>query len=67
MFDVAWDSIERFDPSFGYWGIQVITKDGNVISLNAIQKWNIWVWLHRFTRADQIANELNERLRPLEA
>ena len=43
-------------------GIRVITKDGHVIWLNAIQKWNIAVWLNRLTRADETANELTERL-----
>lgn len=61
-FRVPWDSIERFDSSFGYWGIRVIRKDGRIATLNAIQKWNIAVWLYRPTRADKITNELNERL-----
>ena len=37
-------------------------KDGRIVWLNAITKWNIAVWLNRVTRADEIANELNERL-----
>jgi Bacterial PH domain len=61
-FRVPWDSIERFDSSFGYWGIRVMMKDGRSVTLNAIQKWNIAAWLNRLTRADKIANELNERL-----
>jgi hypothetical protein len=61
-FHIPWDSIERFDTSFGYWGIRVMRKDGRIITLNAITKWNIAVWLNRLTRADEIANELNERL-----
>jgi hypothetical protein len=58
----AWDSIERFDSSLGYWGIRMMMKDGRSVWLNAIQKWNISAWLNRFTRADEIANELNEHL-----
>jgi Bacterial PH domain len=27
-FRVPWDSIERFDSFFGYWGIRVMMKDG---------------------------------------
>jgi hypothetical protein len=61
-FRVAWDSIERFDSSHGYWGIGVKLKDGRTVGLNAIQKWNISAWLNRLTRADEIAEELNERL-----
>jgi hypothetical protein len=61
-FRVAWNSIERFDSSLGYWGIRVKMKDGHTILLNAIQKWNISAWLRRLTRADEIAEELNERL-----
>ncbi len=61
-FRVAWDSIERFDSSFGYWGIRVKMKHGRTIPLNAIQKWNISAWLNRLTRADEIAKELNGRL-----
>ena len=61
-FGVAWDSIERFDSSFGYWGIRVMMKDGRIIWLNAITKWNIAAWLNRLTRADEIAEELNEGL-----
>jgi Bacterial PH domain len=61
-FRVPWDSIERFDSFFGYWGIRVMMKDGRIVTLNATQKQTIAVWLHRLTRADKIANELNERL-----
>jgi hypothetical protein len=61
-FRVAWDSIERFNSSLGYWGIQVKMKDGRTVWLNAIQKWNISASLNRLTRADEIAEELNGRL-----
>jgi hypothetical protein len=61
-FRVAWDSIERFNSSLGYWGIQVKMKDGRIVWLNAIQKWNISASLNRLTRADEIAEELNGRL-----
>jgi hypothetical protein len=50
-FHVAWNAIERFDSSLGYWGIQVRMKDGRTVWLNAIQKWNISAWLNRLTRA----------------
>jgi hypothetical protein len=42
--------------------IAVMMKDGRIIRLNAITKWNIAVWLNRLTRADEIANDLTERL-----
>jgi hypothetical protein len=58
---LPWTSIDRFDSSTGYFGIRAIMKDGRIVSLNAVQKWNLAVWLHRLTRADVIANELNER------
>jgi hypothetical protein len=61
-FHVAWNSIERFNSSLGYWGIQVKMKDGRTVWLNAIQKWNISAWLNRLTRADDITEELNGRL-----
>jgi hypothetical protein len=60
-FHLPWTSIARFDSSTGYFGIRAIMKDGRIVSLNAVQKWNLAVWLHRLTRADVIANELNER------
>jgi hypothetical protein len=63
-FRLRWDSIQRFDSCSGYWGIQVNLKDGHVKWLNAVQKWNIAVWLNRHTRADKIADELTGRLAP---
>jgi hypothetical protein len=49
---------------FDFWilGIRVMMRDGRIIWLNAITKWNIAAWLNRLTRADEIADELNDRL-----
>lgn len=63
---LAWSEIERFDSSYGYFGIVVVTKGGRVIRLNALQKSNLAKWLNLRVRADNIASELNAKL-PQEA
>jgi spore maturation protein SpmB len=63
---LAWSEIERFDSSYGYFGIVVVTKGGRVIRLNALQKSNLAQWLNLRVRADNIASELNAKL-PQEA
>jgi hypothetical protein len=63
---LAWSEIERFDSSYGYFGILVGTKGGRVIRLNALQKSNLAKWLNLRVRADNIASELNAKL-PQEA
>jgi Bacterial PH domain len=59
---LAWSEIERFDSSYGYFGIVVVTEGGRVIRLNALQKSNLAKWLNLRVRADNIASELNARL-----
>jgi Bacterial PH domain len=59
---LAWSEVERFDSSYGYFGIVVVTKDGRVIRLNALQKSNLARWLNMRVRADRIANQLNAQL-----
>jgi hypothetical protein len=59
---LAWSEIERFDSSYGYFGIAVVTKGGRVVRLNALQKANVASWLNLRVRADNIASELNARL-----
>jgi hypothetical protein len=59
---LAWSEIERFDSSYGYFGIAVVTKGGRVVRLNALQKSNLASWLNLRVRADTIASELNAQL-----
>jgi hypothetical protein len=59
---LAWSEIERFDSSYGYFGIAVVTKGGRVVRLNALQKSNVASWLNLRVRADNIADELNAQL-----
>jgi hypothetical protein len=59
---LAWSEIERFDSSYGYFGILAVTKSGRVIRLNALQKSNLASWLNLRVRADNIASDLNAQL-----
>jgi Bacterial PH domain len=44
----------------GYWGIAMRTQSGVVIA-SAVQKANASKWLHRQTRADQVAKLIQDR------
>lgn len=59
---LSWDETDRFDVGFAYNGISLVTRGGKSITVNAIQKSNIYSLVNRRARADRIVDELNELL-----
>jgi hypothetical protein len=55
----AWNEIERFEVGFAYWGVSLVPRLGPPIKLNAIQKSNLYHWMHKEGRADRAVAELN--------
>jgi hypothetical protein len=47
--------------SGGYYGLRLVTTDGDVVVAWAVQKSNAARWLHRQTRADEISAAILER------
>jgi hypothetical protein len=58
---VSLGDIDRVEQE--YEGMKLRLKNGKAITVTAIQKWNVSVWLGRTTRADQVANLVNQRVR----
>ena len=44
----------------GYYGITIRTRSGAVVAW-AVQKSNLTTWLHRRTRADEVARVIEQR------
>jgi hypothetical protein len=59
---LPWADIRSFEVGGGYWGIGARLGNGQLITLNAVQKANAARWLHRRTRADRVIDELNSLL-----
>jgi hypothetical protein len=57
-----WDEIDRFEVGFAYWGISLVPPTGPPVKVNAVQKTNLYHWLHRPGRADRVVEELNALL-----
>jgi len=55
----AWNEIERFEVGLAYWGVSLVPRSGRPIRLNAIQKSNLYHWMHKVGRADRAVGELN--------
>jgi hypothetical protein len=46
----------------GYYGLRFITNDGRALTAWAVQKSNAATWMHRRTRADDLADVIRGRL-----
>jgi hypothetical protein len=57
-----WEEVDRFEVGFAYWGISLVPRTGPPVKVNAVQKTNLYHWLHRRGRADRIVEELNALL-----
>ncbi|MFI6257892.1 hypothetical protein ACIBCL_17570 [Micromonospora zamorensis] len=58
---VPWSAVVRCDP--GYHGIAITCADGSRVMAPAPQKSNLSRWLGRTTRADDVADYLEQRAR----
>ena len=56
---LGWSEIESAIP--GYHGISIQLHDGTTVVAGAVQKANLTEWLGRRTRADVVAECINER------
>jgi hypothetical protein len=56
---VPWSEV--CDARAGYTGITIATSTRGVVTAWAVQKSNLAGWLHRRTRADDVANFLRDR------
>ena len=59
---VPWADIHTVTP--GYYGIAIKERTGDVVTAWAVQKPNWATWLHRRTRADDVADAIRRRLPP---
>lgn len=57
-----WAEIDRFEVRSAYIGISLILRSGETVKVNAIQKSNLYTWLHKRGRADKVLEELNALL-----
>lgn len=52
--------IDAVDPA--YEGLKLHLKNGQVVTVVAVQRWNVSLWLDRRTRSDRIADEIRSRM-----
>lgn len=56
---IPWSDVVGATP--GYAGITVLLRSGDTALSGAVQKSNIAAWLHRSTRADEVADYIGQR------
>jgi hypothetical protein len=57
-FSLARDATTQVLP--GFYGLEIATRDGDLAIAWAVQRSNLTRWLKRRTRADDVADVLNQ-------